>query len=368
MVVTWRAIENAEAYLIYKGQRPNHLEQIASLYSNEFVDTDVQTDSLYYYAVQAIDTQKQPSESRFSKIVSARPGARPALLSALSESQSSVRLRFSEPMNQSVILPTNYKLEPDVGYPSSVAHDKSGQEVVLSFDTILAVDEYDIICSGLFDVDNTPLDTLQNQRSFLVEWFQPYPYIVNANFQNATSIDLAFNQHMSQTDVEAIENYVVNDQAAVTEAQLQLSDRSIVKLTLKDLRRIAIPGDTLLLQVRNLKSADGRSIKRGRGDAIQLILPDGEAQNAQDFYVYPNPFVSGAGAMAITFANLLQNTKVQILSEHGKVIKTMNKIDSNGDLDWDLTNDSGDTVGSGVYLYRISGTEHERFGKIAVVR
>ena len=84
--------------------------------------------------------------------------------------------------------------------------------------------------------------------------------------------------------------------------------------------------------------------------------------------VYPNPFVKGADVEAITFANLKQGDKVQILTSRGQLVRTLYKNDSNGDLDWDTTNERGDIVASGVYIYRISGQDREIVNKLAIVR
>lgn len=367
VALSWRAIENVSEYAVFKGNSSQDLNRIASVAENHFLDNNVETDSLYFYAVQSVDPQKDPPSSRLSKVVSARPGSRPALVAAFPESRQSVRLRFSEPMNQSVLLVTHYTLEPDLGHPTSVAHDKSGREVVLTFRAPLPVNEYNIRCSQLFDRDNTPLDSLQNRQSFRVSESHPYPYIVDAEFSQENTIDVMFNLEMSLSEAELIDNYLLNGEAAARQATLLTANRSTVRLSVEDLRLLAVPGDTLLLRARNLSSAQGRLLKPGRGDAIQLVAPSlGPVE--EEFSVYPNPFVADGSANAITFANLRQQTRVQILSEHGKVVKTLLKNGSNGDLDWDLTNDSGDAVASGIYLYRIIENEKERMGKLAIVR
>ena len=84
--------------------------------------------------------------------------------------------------------------------------------------------------------------------------------------------------------------------------------------------------------------------------------------------VYPNPWRSDkhAGKM-ITFANLPVNTRVKIFTTSGHLAKDLGTV--SGQVPWDLTNDSGDKVGSGIYLYLITDSAGNKLkGKLAVIK
>ena len=50
------------------------------------------------------------------------------------------------------------------------------------------------------------------------------------------------------------------------------------------------------------------------------------------------------------------------------MVKTLVKNDGNGNLDWDLSNDRGDIVASGIYIYRVSGKGVEIMDKLAIIK
>jgi len=85
--------------------------------------------------------------------------------------------------------------------------------------------------------------------------------------------------------------------------------------------------------------------------------------------VYPNPWYSGQNVESqITFSPIAAGSRMQIFSiSSGRLIKTM--INLNGIASWDLTNDSGESVASGIYLYAITDLESNTLrGKVCVIK
>ncbi len=64
---------------------------------------------------------------------------------------------------------------------------------------------------------------------------------------------------------------------------------------------------------------------------------------------YPVPFRPGLGADGITFDRLPEDTPIQIFTIDGRPVKQLT-TKSTGDVLWDLTNDAGNPVASGVYV------------------
>jgi len=84
--------------------------------------------------------------------------------------------------------------------------------------------------------------------------------------------------------------------------------------------------------------------------------------------VYPNPWRSGKHKWKpVTFANLSANTSVKIFTVSGHLAKDLGT--ANGTVTWDLTNDSGDKVASGIYIYLITDSQGDKVrGKVAVIK
>jgi hypothetical protein len=88
---------------------------------------------------------------------------------------------------------------------------------------------------------------------------------------------------------------------------------------------------------------------------------------------YPNPWRSDRGyAQQITFDQLAGNTTIKIFTVSGHLIKTLGAQGSGlgtASAIWDLTNDSGDRVASGIYIYVATNDQGQQAqGKVAVIR
>jgi subtilisin family serine protease/fibronectin type 3 domain-containing protein len=363
--LSWRGSDSAEKYRIYRGTRPDSLQFYQDSFLSTFNDNSVQRDSLYYYAIRSVDASKSPSESRISKIVSARPGNPPAVVKATQETSSSIRLFFSEPMNQSVRVASNYQVNNDIGHPSSVGHDKSGREVLLTFTASLPENEYVVTCSNLQDTDKTPMLDVVSFAGFVIRELANAPFIVEANYMSSDRIDIVFDQEMDKVSTEFVENYSIDGAHSIENAILADPGNKIVQLYLENYLQIADPGDTISIQVLNVKSAKGHEINRGRGDVALVVLP-GSTNKA--FNVYPNPIAQSSSFTGVTFANVKENQVVTIISARGRQVRTLRKSGGDGDLIWDLRNSNGEFVASGIYIFRLFSDNGDRVGKLAVVR
>jgi len=97
------------------------------------------------------------------------------------------------------------------------------------------------------------------------------------------------------------------------------------------------------------------------------------APSISSVYPYPNPWDVRNSALApdVTFANLVPGDTVKIFSLAGYLVKTLTAPSSSNasvSISWDLTNDSGQPVASGLYFYLASDGNSTSRGKIAVIR
>lgn len=94
--------------------------------------------------------------------------------------------------------------------------------------------------------------------------------------------------------------------------------------------------------------------------------------------VYPNPLfgynegVSFTGGRPdepyVTFNNLPEEVEIKIFTLSGVLIRTLSKLDSNPNLEWDLLNESGLRVASGMYIAMVSNPElGDKVLKLAIV-
>jgi len=84
--------------------------------------------------------------------------------------------------------------------------------------------------------------------------------------------------------------------------------------------------------------------------------------------VYPNPCSTQNMEPQINFGQIPVGSNMKLFSmSTGRLIKTM--IGLSGTASWDLTNDSGESVASGIYLYAITDPQNNTVrGKVCVIR
>lgn len=82
--------------------------------------------------------------------------------------------------------------------------------------------------------------------------------------------------------------------------------------------------------------------------------------------VFPNPV--RADVSQVTFANLTPGSRVEIFTANGVRVISLRPEAGLGRVFWDLRNEAGRKVGSGVYLYRILGDDADGEGKLMVIR
>jgi hypothetical protein len=89
--------------------------------------------------------------------------------------------------------------------------------------------------------------------------------------------------------------------------------------------------------------------------------------------VYPNPYKPSSGgifdAPSITFTNLTEQITIKIYTIAGELVWDLNEAHTNGEIQWNATNNHGETIASGVYLYLVTNDAgQKKTGKIAVVK
>lgn len=86
-----------------------------------------------------------------------------------------------------------------------------------------------------------------------------------------------------------------------------------------------------------------------------------------DIHAYPVPFRQSDGHSRITFTNLPENSKISIATTSGTIVYSISGIGP-GDWGWDVRNDHGNKLTSGVYLYAVESNSGEYRGKLMIIR
>ena len=88
-------------------------------------------------------------------------------------------------------------------------------------------------------------------------------------------------------------------------------------------------------------------------------------------HCYPNPYKpnSGLGHTKITFSYVTSHIELRIFNIAGELVYNTDADTPSGELSWDVVNNSGQKLASGVYIYIITDNQgHKKMGKFAVIR
>ena len=90
--------------------------------------------------------------------------------------------------------------------------------------------------------------------------------------------------------------------------------------------------------------------------------------NVSTAHVYPNPCSLRDGCNGVTFTRLTLRAVVSVFTVSGEKVRTIEKNSNIDSIGWDLRNESGERVASGLYLFIVKGEGSSRTGKLVVVR
>ena len=364
--LNWREVEGADLYHIFRGTEKSVLTPYATSPSVFYLDENVVSGTGYWYAVAAVDNDKTPATGGRSAVIFARPGARPYLHYAVMETPTAVRLYFSEPLNGSAKNVSNYLFNRDIGRPTSAAVDASGSQVLLTLAAVFPEEGvYEVSCFDLADLDLTPLDTTRNKAVFRVEFAPGAPYLVDGRLTGSHRLELVFSEAMSEASIKNTGNYDLGKDISIRSAGPVSGSPEKVFLELDTQKVIGALGKSYDIKVKNVKSERGVAVQPGRGDYLKLIFSKTDLSRVM---TYPNPYRPGPGEQKITFANLTQTAEIRIMTETGQHVRTLNETNGDGGVEWDLRDEAGNPVASGIYIYRVTNDKESIFGKLAILR
>ena len=85
-------------------------------------------------------------------------------------------------------------------------------------------------------------------------------------------------------------------------------------------------------------------------------------------HVYPNPCNIKSNCSTVTFTRLTLTAVIYVYTISGELVKRIDKSSNIDSIGWDLKNDNGSAVASGLYIYLINGGGSSKKGKLVLIR
>lgn len=373
--LSWNPVSNAMGYLVMSKESQSSASLKIDTTRNAFYpDKNVRNNRYFQYAVATIDTTKRPSQSRWTDSVVVFVHSKSQLMAANYLQNGEVRVKFSQDVadvapNPSSLVVIN-KTSAEMRSPTSVAI-ASDKEMLLVFRDDLPSGSHFLKVRNLRDRFGTPVDTSRQVSFSVAPLLGKAFYLVGLRPVGSRSIDLEFSDAVDVTTGGDPSHYRIEPGIQVVSAVVDANATNFVHLTIGGRVPIGALGKEYVVSVSGVKSASDVMTASGAGSTGGIIL---NKPDLSEVFAYPNPFRESGGTDHITFANLTQEAIITIWTISGNYVRTLRETDGNGGVEWLVDDDNGNRVGSGIYIYRVSGTNsrgdqvEEKMGKVAVVR
>jgi len=364
----WNAVPGADYYTIYRGLAVQgdpsiHFDSIATTTATSIIDAGFRTpegrllrDRLYYYIVTTRDTSLSPYDSLLSNAVLVFTHPPTRILEATPVDERTLRVVMDFRIAERLYEPGAFDV---------VAED--GERIAPA--TVIAGDRFSFIMTlgesapgrALLirptwmyrDFFDSPADTSHSVRVVMKEGEPVGERFIatRAFFIAPDRIGIEFNAPVDPVTAEQTANYVLSPGGDFISARTGDDPRTVI-LTLSGNYPVGALGRIYTVAINGVTAADGRLINDGAGSVVGFTL---SAENLSDVFVYPHPFsISRDGV--VTFAGLTLDARVDIFTQSGTHIRTLDARQGNGGVAWDGTDDAGNSVPTGIYLYSVTGS------------
>jgi len=345
----WGEVSGAEEYNVLRAKEGDPaLSVIATVASTTYIDKTVQPGA-YFYAVQAVDDAKQTPESLPSFTERAVVHYKPKPLRTVVQ-PGTVKVLFTQALKTASL--TAGALTIDDSYtPKSIAIANDSAVVLTLPDAVDSGLHYVRVHSReLRDVFNSPVDTAikltfnlipptQEQRFFISNW----------RFEDGKKIHLTYNLVPGESALE-VSHYTLTPYGEVIKITRDSLDDHSLQLELDSKTEIVALGVPFVLCVKDILAENDTPLESTEGVCAGVSLTE---PNLDHVMVYPNPVKRSHGSLM--FARLTAEAEVKVFSLDMTPIRQLKTTPRTGGVSWDLKDEVGRSLPSGVYLYYVTG-------------
>ncbi|MBW6514523.1 MAG: S8 family serine peptidase [Candidatus Syntrophosphaera sp.] len=363
----------AQHYRIYRRDESGDTTLIDNLQGTSYLDTGLTEGQTYQYAITAWHSNFSPAESVPTIWQNAVPFHVPIITSIEMVGRNQLRIMFDQQMGTSIINPTLYYVSHGIGHPSSANHIATQHGVHLQFSTMFPAigSNFILNLSEIVSANGILMQDLEYEFAYQEDTVPPRVEGATV-MEDKRSVQIVFSEPIAPLNPspELLLNYTLhchsNDPDNFISSVVHLDDRIQVNLA----NPLKFGSSAYQIRVDNLRDLAGNTISPQQNIARFALV---NTRDLKDLIVYPNPVRQGN--QLCRFLNFPSNKKgnIRIYDSSGHLVMSASippfdpNIDPIHKWDWDLKNNNGSKVSSGVYFYVIEmGGEIGR-GKIAII-
>ncbi len=377
------SLNDSTIYIQWKGES-NLYKVILNFKINQFIDTILtQNNFLYYHSTYINDTidvtifmiDSSNLHSNISATSKIYHHKQTMIYSIIPNPDHSIIINFNEKIKNPISSLNSIKIfnkkENKIYYANSIAV-KNLYSYIVFFAKDIINENNILVTENLIDFYGSPIKNDSINFDFPEIELEKKFYITNYEIINPYLIKLIFNFDVDIPSAMKIENYTFEPENKINSIELNGKDSKSIFINLKNGYPIGSIGKEYKLTIKNIYSSINTGfIQINERDGNSVILKN-FANDINDAYVYPNPVLVSKGKM--TFANLPPFVEIIIWNIEGKRIKSLKENVVSGGLSWNLIDDNGNKINSGIYIYRITQFDQNNkeikssLGKFSVVR
>ncbi len=349
--LVWGKVNGATKYYILRTDDQG-TSTIDSTINLLYSDTTVTNETDYIYSIEALDATKKISISEASFGAFAHVHPKPRIKNVVS-SNLNVHIYSSQPLATSAIDGGVFIIDDTVDCSSAIIANDSeiiamaSQNLINGTDHLLRVRSF-----ALRDKWNSPFDTSTNKHwsSSNIAAITNF-YIVRWLFEGSSRIRLEFNLR-PDNDALVASNYSLSPFGKIISVYRDAANPNAIYLDLASGTIISALGTPFILCAHNITANTNIALEETEGNCAGETLTEPDLQNVM---VYPNP--AKTSDEVLTFARLTAEAEISIYSLDQRFLKRLKTTDKNGGVKWDMRDETGAILPSGVYWYHVTGKD-----------
>lgn len=365
VTLSWEPSPNATEYLIYRGDYvpgATFVGAIDSTSSPSYGDGGLTSGDQYLYVVLAKNPGLTPVwADEFSNAIVLEPQSALQVDTVIAAGSSVLAIEFTRPVSDDLDLQSLFELN-GADIPTSMV--RSADNLILGFEkdfnpgvNILTID------SSLRDVESVLIDPNETMQMFSYSPDTSGDLILESWYSlNNSEAVLVFNLPVDASAIDEA-NYRLHPYGRVTNVSTEGGDGDAVRVTIADAAFGSL-GNPMSVIVTGVAATDGTPINEKEGNVATFTSFQ---ENLDNVFVYPNPVLQNTVVDGLRFANLTRDAEITVLKSSGRFVISLTESDGDGGLTWDMTDEGGNRIKPGVYVYRVTSGDMEFIGKFAVV-
>jgi len=363
----------ASYYRLYRMNEAGETEMFDNLTQTLYLDGGLTEGQSYLYAVTGVDPAYNPSESMPGQWHAVTPMKAPELVEMQMVSASEIKLIYDQILAPTSLNPGLYELDHGMGNPITINSIASQTGVLLRFRQ--ALPEID----GLFSLTlhqitgTTGVAVSQNLLQFPFAPDTEAPQVVSAEvIQGNSSVRILFSEPIGAApDPSYLGNYRLHAPANDQENRISSVQHQNDSVVLSFLTPLKYSNQAYQVFIENIQDLAGNTISpQNRVARIKLS----DVDDLKKLKVYPNP-VKGSEHKWVSIHNFPfeKSGRISVYTSSGDLVYSsklgpFQAVLNNNIWRWDLRNDNGRMVSSGIYFYVVEMDGEISRGKIAIIQ